>query len=70
MRNQYRLDIQATGAAGPLRQQTYHGDERLEVRDLSTRVTVRVSARDISPYRHTLLLDGKEFRILNVVRQL
>jgi hypothetical protein len=69
MRHQYRLDIQSAGAVSPLRQQTYDGDERLDVRDLSTRVTVRVSVRDISPYRHTLLLDGKEFRILNVVRQ-
>jgi hypothetical protein len=38
------------------------------VRDLSSRITTRVRVRDISPYRHTVFLDGREFRVLNVLR--
>ncbi len=64
-----QLTIRAEGAAGPVRQQTYDGDDAIEVRDLATRMTLRIRAADISPYRHMLYLDGRAFHILNVLKQ-
>jgi len=68
MRNQYRLDIRSDGAASRPRQQVYDAEARVEVRELTTRVAIRIPARDVSPYRHRLLLGGEEFQILNVVQ--
>lgn len=68
MKNQYMLVLKAEGTRGQVRQATYDGEECLDARDLSTRWPVQVRARDISPYRHTLFLEGKAYRILNVVR--
>jgi hypothetical protein len=68
MSSQYHLIFKAKDIPGPVCHQMYDGDEPFEVRDLTTRVTIRVRAQDLSPYRHTLCMDGKEFQILNVVR--
>jgi hypothetical protein len=70
MRNQYQLLIKQESAPGPTRLQTYDGEECLDVRDLSNRVTMQVRAQEISCYRHTLFLDGKAYRILNVVKRM
>lgn len=40
--------------------------EPVEVVDLVTRSRCRVFIREISPYRHTLRLEGVAFRILNI----
>jgi hypothetical protein len=69
MNNHFHMLIRAEGTPGPIRQQTYSGEQRLDVRDLSTRVIIRIRAQDISPYRHSLFLDGKAYQILNVVRR-
>lgn len=67
--NQCRLAIAEEGMrGGPIRFQTFGDTERLEVRDLSTRTTVMVPAKEISAYRHNLLLEGKTYRILNVIK--
>ncbi|MCX7168079.1 MAG: hypothetical protein NTV11_17640 [Rhodocyclales bacterium] len=66
MSNQYQLLIKTAGASGVICRQTYDGEDRLNVRDLSTRVTIQVRVSEISPYRHTLLLEGAEYQILNV----
>ena len=66
MNNQYQLLIRMAGTSGPIRRQTYAGEERLRVRDLSTRVTIQVRASEVSPYCHTLLLDDAEYQIMNV----
>ena len=68
MNNKFQLLLKAEGTAGPVRQQTYAAEQRLDVRDLSTRVTIQIRAQDISPYRHTLFLDGAAYQILNVIR--
>jgi hypothetical protein len=68
MVKQYQISLIAKNSSGPIQQQTYDGDELLAVQEFVTQVPVRVCARDLSPYRHTLLLDGTEFRILNVIR--
>jgi hypothetical protein len=69
MNNRYQLLFRAEGSPGPLRQQLYGGEERVDVRDMATRATIRIPARDLSLYRHTLLLEGRSYQILNVVRQ-
>lgn len=68
MRNQYQLLIKEEGTNGPARQQIYDGENCLDVRELSTRMTTQVLAQDISLYRHTLFLDNKAYQILDVTR--
>lgn len=68
MGSQYRLTLRSKGARGLVSQQTCSEDDQLEVRDLTTRVCVTIRPGDLSPYRHTLLRDGEEFQIMNVVR--
>ena len=68
MSNQYQLLITTADTPRLVRRRSYDGDDRLDVRELSTRVTIQVRVREISPYRHTLLLDGAEYQILNVTR--
>jgi hypothetical protein len=69
MANHYVLFIRPEGSPGPIRKQSYGAEDSLDVRDLATRVTVKVRAHEISPYRHTLFLDGKAYQIVNVMRQ-
>jgi hypothetical protein len=64
--SQCRLLIRAEGIPGGAIQRTYEADERLSVRDLSSRATVQVRVQEISPYRHVLLIDGRTYTILNV----
>jgi hypothetical protein len=69
MDHKYRLLLRGREKPGAMRQQTYEANERVDVRDLVTRANMHVSAHELSPYRHTLILDGLEYNILNVVRQ-
>ncbi|MCX7149031.1 MAG: hypothetical protein NTY05_06410 [Rhodocyclales bacterium] len=66
MSNQYQLFITTADAPRLVRRRSYDGDDCLEVRDLVTRLTIRVRAQEVSLYRHTLLLEGTEYQILNV----
>ena len=68
MSNQYQLLITAPGGPRLVCRRSYDGNDRLDVRDIVTRVAIQVRAEDISPYRHTLLLEGTEYQILNVIR--
>ena len=70
MSNQYQLFITTADAPRLVRRRSFDGDDRLEVRDLTTRVTIQVRAQEVSLYRHTLLLEGTEYQILNVIRPL
>jgi hypothetical protein len=67
--SKYLFFLRAEGSQGPLREQVYAAEARLNVRDLATRVIVSVRAREISPYRHTLYLEGRPYRIMNVIQQ-
>jgi hypothetical protein len=69
MRSQYQLLIKAEGTRDPTRRESYDGDERLDVRDLCFQTTTQVRAQEISCFRHTLILDGKAYKILDVVRK-
>jgi hypothetical protein len=68
MNNQYRLLITTADAPRLVRRRSYDEDDRLDVREISTRKTIQVRANEISPYRHTLLLEETEYQILNVIR--
>lgn len=69
MSKQYQLLIREEGSSGPLCRHIYDAEDSLDVRDLSSRATLVVRAQEISLYRHTLFLDGKTYRILDVIRQ-
>jgi hypothetical protein len=66
IRGSIQFMIRADGASGPALLQVFDSNERLDVRDLNTRVTLQVRAADVSPYRHTLLINGGIFRILSI----
>ncbi|NJD35252.1 MAG: hypothetical protein FIA96_10545 [Betaproteobacteria bacterium] len=69
MEGKFRLLLRGRERPGPLQQQTYAAEDSVSVRDLMTCVTQHVRAHELSPYRHTLILDGMEYQILNVLRQ-
>lgn len=69
MECKYRLLLRGRDRPSPMLQQTFTAEERVNVRDLNTRVTMHVSAQELSPYRHTLVMNGLEYQILNVLRQ-
>ena len=61
--------IRAEEAPGKAIWRTYDGEDRIEVRELGIRAYLSLRAREISPYRHALRLDGKTYHVLNVVRK-
>lgn len=69
MKNNYCLLLKGRDREGAMRQKTFAGEDSVGVRDMNTRITFNVHANELSPYRHTLLLDGIEYQILNVIRQ-
>lgn len=69
MESKYRLLLRGRHGPSPTIQQTYGAEERVDVLDLNTRMSLHVRAFELSPYRHTLVLNGMEYQILNVVRQ-
>ena len=69
MERTYRLLLRGRNRPGPMRQQTYAAEDSVDVHDLMTCSTQHVRADELSPYRHTLILDGLEYQILNVLRQ-
>ena len=69
MNQKFRLLLKGRDRAGAMLQQTYDANDSVDVRDLTTRITFNVRAYELSPYRHTLVLDGMEYQILNVIRQ-
>lgn len=60
------LLISREPGAGEVRSFRCDRSSDLEVRELTTRAVIRIRAADVSPYRHTLLVDGRAYRILNV----
>lgn len=69
MERKFRLLLRGRDRPGPMQSQTYAAEDRVDVRDLMTCVTQQVRAQELSPFRHTLILDGKEYQILNLIRQ-
>lgn len=69
MYSKYRLLLRGRDRPGSTLLRTFDAEERVDVRDLTTRVTEQVRAHELSPYRHTLVLDGMEYQIVNLIRQ-
>ncbi len=67
MARQYRLVLRSKDVPGPVTQRLCGADDRVEVRDLTTRSRVEIGVQEISLYRHSIFLDGEEFQILNLV---
>ena len=63
----YQVFIKAAAARGPVLEQNYRADAWVDVRDMTTRAVLQLRARELSPYRHHLLMDGNSFDILNVI---
>ena len=70
MSNQYRLLIKKSSDPSLVFPQCYDGEQRLDVKDLNTRVNINVRVYELSPYRHILLLEGMEYQIVNITREL
>ena len=68
MNNQFDLLILSEGNSGVARRHRCDGKQRVDVRDLTTRAVIRICAEEISIYRHTLLMNGMAFRILNIFK--
>ena len=56
------------GAPGFASRKMFSAAEPVEVRDKTTQAVLHVRADEVSPYRHTLCVDGKPFRILRVLK--
>ena len=68
MERKYRVLLKERDRSGAMRQHAYDAEDSVDVRDLNTRVIFSVHAHELSPYRHTLVLNGIEYQILNVIR--
>lgn len=68
MSKQVDLMIVAEGSQGIARRHRCDSKQQFEVRDLSTRAVIQLRAEEISLYRHTLLLNGMAYRILNIFK--
>ena len=69
MSKQVDLMIVAEGSQGGIaRRHRCDSKQQFEVRDLSTRSVIQLRAEEISLYRHTLLMNGIAYRILNIFK--
>ena len=55
------------GAPGFASRKAYGESDSVQVRDVATQTMLTVKAAEVSPYRHLLCADGKQFRILRVL---
>ena len=62
-----RLTLIEEGVRQPAVYLTFRADEQVGVRELCTLAVLSVRAADISLYRHTVLMSGRAFRVLNVL---
>lgn len=46
----------------------YSEQHCLDVIDLMTRVTIQVRANEVSPYLHTLMMNGTPYEILSIYK--
>ena len=60
--------ITDAGAPGFARRKAYGLTDFVEVLDRTTQAMLKMLARDVSPFRHTLVVDGKPCRILNILK--
>lgn len=63
---QYQLIYKQKATYGPIFRQTCDAEKQVDVVEISTRERLRLRTRDISIYRHSLVIDNKPYDILNV----
>jgi hypothetical protein len=63
------LRVIKEGSRGSPVHKTFDADEVVVVRDVASRIVSKVSAKELSLYRHTLLIKGTGYRILEVMKQ-
>jgi len=68
MNRRIRVLVREENPPGPMEFQLFDEEMRLDVRELTTRVVTQVRAREISCYLHTLFLNGRTYKILNVLK--
>ncbi len=64
---QYQLVLKEKGTGGPVLRKTFDGAAPVDVREISTQAVLRLSASNVSMYRHCLVLDGKPYDIMNII---
>lgn len=64
----YELTYRRASTVAPIFKSALDGNDCLTVLDLLTGSNMEVKVKEISPYRHTVLHDGREFHLLNVAR--
>ena len=60
--------ITDAGAQGFARRKAYDASDLVEVRDLTTQDILKIKAGEVSIFRHTLYVEGKPCRILNILK--
>jgi hypothetical protein len=64
----YRFVFEVDRKTSSFETKSYNGDDWVEIFDTSRREHGRVRAKEVSIYRHALLLDGKMYSLLNVLK--
>ncbi len=60
--------ITDAGASGFARRKDYSESDYVDVCDRTTQTMLKIKAADVSPFRHTLYVDGKPCRILTILK--
>ena len=68
MSHEIQLLVKEENSPSPAEMKHFDGEMHLDVRELTTRAVIEIRAKEISCYLHTLFLDGRAFRILNVMK--
>jgi len=63
-----RLMLLEEGVRQPAVNVTVAAEAMIGVRDLCSRAVIAVRAAELSIYRHTVLVRGRSFRVLDILR--
>jgi hypothetical protein len=59
--------LMAESGSGPVTRRELGANETVEVRDQASRSIQRLRAGEVSLYRHSLVISGRTWRIMNIV---
>lgn len=65
----YQFLVTDAGASGFARRKVFDASDVVEVQDQTTQTRLQLKAGEVSIFRHTLYLEGKPCRILNILKQ-
>lgn len=66
-RNLVNVHLVEEGTRQPVRHVSFDADEKVVVRDDRAQFITAIPAREVSLYRHSLILSGTAFRIMNIL---